>query len=68
MFLTVSVPILAAPLTGMLSDRYGPRWVAAVGFALAAAMLALLPLVNHDSIGQIVLLSVLLTILGRLVS
>ncbi|KAL9099747.1 MAG: hypothetical protein Q9163_004792, partial [Psora crenata] len=65
MFLTVSVPTLAAPLTGMLSDRYGPRWVAAAGFMLVSAMLASLPLVHYDSVSQRVLLCVLLTVLGK---
>ena len=64
-FLTVSVPTLAAPLTGMLSDRYGPRWVARASFTLASVMLALLPLVTRDIIGQKVLLCVLLVILGK---
>lgn len=53
MFLTVSVPTLAAPVTGMLSDKYGPCWVAATGFMSASVMLALLSLVTHDSVGQV---------------
>lgn len=67
MFLTVSVPTLVAPLTGMLADRYGPRWVAAAGFTLASVMLALLPVVTRNSAGQIALLCVLLTVLGKFV-
>lgn len=67
MFLTVSVPTLVAPLIGMLADRYGPRWVAAAGFTLASVMLALLPLVTRNSAGQIALLCVLLTVLGKFV-
>lgn len=67
MFLTVSVPTLVAPLIGMLADRYGPRWVAAAGFTLASVMLALLPEVTRNSAGQIALLCVLLTVLGKFV-
>lgn len=66
MLLTLSLPTLAAPLAGMLSDKYGPRWVAATGFVSASFFLALLPLVSYASVGQIVLLCVLLTALGML--
>ena len=66
MLLAVTLPTLAAPLAGMLSDKYGPRWVAATGFTSASIVLALLPLVAHASVGQIVLLCVLLTGLGKL--
>ena len=65
MLLTASLPTLAAPLAGMLSDKYGPRWVAATGFTSASIFLALLPLITHASIGQIVLLCVLLAALGK---
>ena len=64
--LTVTVPILAAPLAGMLSDRYGPRWVTISGFILAACMYAMLALVTHNDVGHVVLLCVLLTVLGKL--
>lgn len=67
MFLTVSVPTLAVPLIGMLSDGHGLRWVAAAGFILASVMLALLPLGTRHSIGKIVLLCVLLTVLAKFV-
>ena len=64
MFLTVTVPTLAGPLTGMLSDKYGPRWIAATGFILASVILALLPLITQNSIERIVLLCGLLTVLS----
>ena len=65
LFLALFIPTLAAPLAGTLSDKYGPRSVTASGFILAAIMLALLPLVTHDSHGQAVLLCVLLAALGK---
>ena len=64
LFLTITVPTLAAPLAGMLSDRCGPRWVAVAGFMLATAMLALLPLVSFNSFSQVLLLCVLLAMIG----
>lgn len=64
LFLTITIPTLTAPLAGMLSDRFGPRWVAAAGFMLATVMLALLPLVSFNSFSQVLLLCVLLTMIG----
>ncbi|KAL8945913.1 MAG: hypothetical protein Q9222_007616 [Ikaeria aurantiellina] len=64
MFLPLAVPTLAAPLAGMLSDRYGPRWVAASGYALAGITSALLPLVKYHTNEHIALLCVLLPMLG----
>ena len=49
----------------MLSDRHGARWVAPSGYGIARTVLALLPLVNSDSDGHVVLLCVLITVLGR---
>lgn len=64
-FLTITIPTLAAPFAGTLSDRFGPRWVAASGYGFAAVFLSMLPLVNYDSVGNIVLLCVVLTTLGK---
>ncbi len=63
-FLTITVPSLAAPLVGRLSDRHGPRPVALTGFLLAGPTTAALALVDHESFRQIVLFCVLLTITG----
>ena len=65
-FLTITGPSLAAPLAGALSDKYGSRRVAACGFIFASPMLALLALVTHHSVSQILLLCAILTILGKL--
>ncbi len=53
----------AVPL-GWLSDKYGPRWLAASGFLLALPCFVLLRLITHDTIPQVVTLCVLLTLIG----
>jgi MFS family permease len=65
-FLTITVPSLAAPLVGRLADRHGPRPVALSGFLLAGPTTAALALVDHESFRQIVLFCTLLTITGIL--
>ncbi len=64
-FLCVALPSLGAPLAGMVSDRYGPRWITVCGFILTAPPLVLLRLITHNSLGQIVLLCALLTLSGK---
>jgi MFS family permease len=63
-FLPVVIPSLAAPLVGQMADKYGPRWLAAIGFASALLFIVLLRLVTHHSLRQVVLLCVLLTLIG----
>lgn len=63
-FLALSIPSLASPILGALSDRLGTRKVVLTGFTVAAIALALLALIRHDNIGQIVLLCVLLALIG----
>jgi MFS family permease len=63
-YLALVVPACISPLVGWLSDRHGPRWYAVVGYVLSAIPLALLRLVDHDSVKQKVLLGVLLAIFG----
>ena len=53
-----------ADLAGRYSDKHGPRWIATVGFILVLPFFVLLRLVNHNSMGQKVLLCVLLTLIG----
>ena len=64
-FLCLVIPSLTAPVVGILSDRYGPRWLAAGGLFLAVPSLVLLRLVTHKSVEQIVLLCVILTCIGK---
>ncbi|KAB8446242.1 hypothetical protein FH972_025224 [Carpinus fangiana] len=63
-FLPVALPSLLAPVVGYFSDRYGPRWFAAVGFLLAVPPLVLLRYVDHNSLKQKVLLCALLALIG----
>ena len=64
-FLTISIPSLASSLVGALSDRFGTRKVVLGGFAVSTIALALLSLVTHNSVCQIVLLCALLALIGK---
>lgn len=64
-FLTITIPLLAAPLAGRLSDLYDTRWISVIGFVLAGLFTALLVLVRRDGILQVVLLCSLLTLYSR---
>ena len=64
LFLALVVPSCIAPLVGTMSDKYGPRWLATVGFLLACPFLVLLRLVDHNSLNQKVLLGALLALIG----
>ena len=63
-FLALVVPAFLAPIFGYLSDQYGPRWLATIGFALSCPCFVLLRFVDHNSLGQKVLLCALLALLG----
>ena len=66
-FLCIALPTLIAPLVGMLSDKYGPRWIAVCGFVLNAPSLVLLRQITHDATEQVVLLCVLLALFGTFI-
>ena len=63
-FIALALPSVFGGLVGTLSDRFGARVVALVGFVFASSMTALMCLVNHNSVHQAVLLCALLVLTG----
>jgi MFS family permease len=64
LFLALVIPNLTAPLIGILSDRFGPRWLSAAGFLLTCPILTVMRFVDHDGLQQKVLLCALLALIG----
>ena len=65
-FITITLPILGAPLAGKLTDKYRSRWIPAVGFILVGILTALLSLVHYGGVKQIVLFCSLLVLNGTM--
>ncbi|QIW97745.1 hypothetical protein AMS68_003263 [Peltaster fructicola] len=63
-FLPLVVATFLGPIAGTLSDKYGPRWFATIGFIIGCPFLILLRLVDHNSLGQKILLCALLALIG----
>ncbi|KAL8637998.1 MAG: hypothetical protein Q9228_004801, partial [Teloschistes exilis] len=63
-FLAISVPSLAAPVVGIMSDRLGARRVVLAGFGVSMLALTLLSLVGQNTIQHMVLLCALLALTG----
>jgi nitrate/nitrite transporter NarK len=59
-FLCVAVPTACGYVAGCLTDRYGARVVAVLGFTVTTPALLLLRLVEHNTITQKVLLCAVL--------
>jgi MFS family permease len=64
MFIPLCIPSFLGPLVGYFTDRYGPRWIAALGLVLSLPGWVLLRLIDHDNVRQVVLLCALLVVLG----
>ncbi|KAH8728352.1 MFS transporter-like protein [Phaeosphaeriaceae sp. PMI808] len=64
LFLPIVVPGFFAPFFGWLSDRYGGRYFATVGFLCACPPLVCLRFIDENSIKDKVLLCVLLALTG----
>lgn len=64
LFLAIAIPGLAGPLAGLLADKLGARWVAISGFLLTTPSLTLMLLAKNDSVHDIVLLCVFLSLAG----
>jgi MFS family permease len=63
-FLALVTPALLGPLFGFLSDRYGTRAPATIGYLGAVPSWILIRFVTYNSMGQKVLLCALLALLG----
>lgn len=64
LFLALAVPMLLAPLSGWLTDRYGPRIPITAGLSLAIPSLSLLSLVSRDTSMPFLKLAILLACVG----
>ena len=65
-FLCITVPTLLGTSIGSLSDRFGPRKMALIGFAVTVPSLAVMAFVQHNNIESKVGICVILTIVGEL--
>ena len=65
-FLCLTIPSLLGPAIGALADRYGPRPLALVGFALTTPCFVLLGLVKKDTLTEIIVFAILLTLIGEI--
>ena len=64
-FIALALPSVFGGLAGTLSDRFGARLVALIGFVCSSVMIALMFLVDHNSTQQVVLLCALLVLTGQ---
>jgi MFS family permease len=64
LFLAIVIPTFLAPLFGWLSDKYGGRYPAAIGFLGACAPLICLRFVDENTINDKVILCALLALTG----
>ena len=65
-FITITLPILGAPLAGKFTDKYQSRWIPAIGFIIVGVLTALLQLVKQNNPEQVALLVSLLTLNGMI--
>ncbi|OAA76021.1 Major facilitator superfamily domain, general substrate transporter [Akanthomyces lecanii RCEF 1005] len=63
-FLCVLLPGFLSPLVGMLSDRYGTKWLATLGFLLSVPVFASLRFVTENTLRHKVLFGALLALMG----
>lgn len=68
MFLSLTIPMLLAPLNGKLVDRFGVKWPAVVGFGICVPSLLCLRLVVENTVHDVAVLSLVLFCAGLGVS
>ncbi|KAH7377604.1 major facilitator superfamily domain-containing protein [Pyrenochaeta sp. MPI-SDFR-AT-0127] len=68
MFLSLTIPMLLAPLNGKLVDRVGVKWPAVVGFGICVPSLLCLRLVLKNTVHDMIVLALVLLCAGLGVS
>lgn len=63
-FITITLPILGAPLAGRFIDKYRSRRIPALGYLLVGLLTALLSLVRHGGLDEVMLFCSLLFLNG----
>ena len=64
-FLCITIPTVLGTFVGQLSDRFGPRKMALIGFVLTIPTLALMGLIQNNAMESKIGLCVLLTFVGK---
>ncbi len=64
LFLALAVPMLCSPLTGLLTDRFGPKAIAATGLAIGSPALAALSLIGPGTASPMWKLGALFVLIG----
>ncbi|KAF1843283.1 MFS general substrate transporter [Cucurbitaria berberidis CBS 394.84] len=64
LFLSLTIPMLLAPLTGKLVDQFGVKWPAVIGFGVCIPSLLCLGPVVHNTVHDLVSLVVVLFFVG----
>lgn len=63
-FIPLTIPAFLAPAIGRVIDRTTPRWALVTGFVGLCPVLVLTRYIQHDDIGQKVLMCALLVLIG----
>ncbi|KAF2466259.1 MFS general substrate transporter [Lindgomyces ingoldianus] len=63
-FLAIALPSLLSPVGGSLSDKYGPKWIAVMGFGVAATALFTIGFIEKPSFWGLSSLYALLMLIG----
>lgn len=64
LFLALAIPMLLAPLSGWLADRYGPRFPVMAGLAVAVPALGVLSSISQTTAAPLVKMIMILALVG----